>query len=357
MNAQIKILIVYNEPNPDFYYKKNKDSYENVNFIPYFEVDNLTPMEEYEIIADKLKSAGYKSYTLNIFDNLQVLLNDIKKNKPDIIFNFIEIYKENSRYEMNIVGLFEILDIPYTGSPPLALSNCQSKILTKRLLNAVGINTPNFKVFSRFSSKYSHNLRFPLMVKPAFEDASVGIENESIVRNNKELKNRIEYVLTYFAQPVLVEEYIKGRELNIAILGNNEPKALPISEIDFTEMPDHLYNIVSYQAKWEPMHEAYHKTIPICPAKLPKKIELKAKQTAVRAYKSMGCRDYARVDMRLANNGDLFVLEVNPNPDLTEGAGFMRSSEAAGYSYSRALRKIVKCVLRRNKNKFAVVKN
>ncbi len=346
-----KVLIAYNEPNPEYYHKQPKEDFNSMNFIPYFEVEDLTPMEEYEIISKKISFAGYTSYTLNIRDSIDILLNDIQKNKPDVIFNFIEIYKENSRLEMNIVGLFEILEIPYTGSPPLALANCQSKILAKRLLNMAGVKTPNFKVFPRFSSHYQHNLKFPLMVKPAFEDASVGIENESIVRNNKELKNRIEYVLHYFAQPALVEEYIKGRELNLAIMGNDKPRALPISEIDFTKMPDYLFNIVSYQAKWEPAHEAYHKTIPICPAKLPKKVARRAEAIAVKAYKTMGCRDYARVDMRFSEGGELYVLEVNPNPDLTEGAGFMRSAEAAGYSYGKALRKIVSFALKRSKKR------
>lgn len=349
MKEKIKVAVVYNEPHPDFYVKSGENNLKNADFIPYFEVEDLTPMEEYEILAEKLTKVGYKAYSVNIIDDIDILFNDIKKNKPDVIFNFVEIFKEDSRLEMNIVGLLELLKIPYTGAPPMALANCQSKVLAKRLLNAIGIPTPRFLVFKKYLSRYKHDLRFPLMVKPAFEDASVGIENESIVKNNKELKSRIEYILKYFAQPALVEEFIMGRELNVAVLGDKKPRVLPISEIDFTEMPDHLHNIVSYQAKWEPAHEAYHKTIPICPAELPKRIEEKAKKIALRAFKHMGCRDYARVDMRLSEDKKLYVLEVNPNPDLTEGAGFMRSAEAAGYSYSRALKRIVELALKRKK--------
>lgn len=349
MNEKIKVAVVYNEPHPDFYIKSGQNNLKNADFVPYFEVEDLTPMEEYEILAEKLTKVGLEAYPLNIVDDIDILFNNIKKNKPDVIFNFVEIFKENSRLEMNIVGLLELLKIPYTGAPPMALANCQSKVLAKRLLNAIGIPTPRFLVFKKYLSRYKHDLKFPLMVKPAFEDASVGIENESIVKNNKELKSRIEYILKYFAQPALVEEFIMGRELNVAVLGDKKPRVLPISEIDFTEMPGHLHNIVSYQAKWEPAHEAYHKTIPICPAELPKRIEEKAKDIALRAFKHMGCRDYARVDMRLSGNNELYVLEVNPNPDLTEGAGFMRSAEAAGYPYSRALKRIVELALKRKK--------
>jgi D-alanine-D-alanine ligase len=253
-----------------------------------------------------------------------MMLDDFKHKKPDIIFNFVELYKEEPQYEMNVVGLYELLGIPYTGASAMALANCQSKIFVKRMLNSKGINTPRFFIIKEPKKRYNHNLNFPLMVKPSLEDASVGIENESIVKNNKELKDRIEYILKYFFQPVLVEEFIDGRELNVAVLGDKKPKALPISEIDFSKMPDNLHNIVSYQAKWDPHHEAYHKTIPKCPARLPKSIENEAKNIALRAFRIMDCRDYARVDIRLSGDNDLFVLEVNPNPDLTDGAGFMQ---------------------------------
>ena len=338
---KIKVAIVFNEPHPELYIKPNQLEEKKLGFVPYFEVENITPIEEYEIMAQKLKKNGVNAYTLNIKDDILSLLKDIKKNKPDIVFNFVEIYKEDSRNEMNIVGLLELLRMPFTGAPPMALANCQSKIFTKRLLNAIGIKTPRFKILKKLPKSFRHSLKYPLIVKPAYEDASVGIENESIVENVEKLKERTDYIIKYFTQPALVEEFIEGRELNVAVLGDLEPAALPISEIDFSEMPDHLHNIVSYQAKWDPHHEAYHKTIPICPAKLPKRIEKKAKETALKAFKAMGCRDYARVDMRFSKDNQLYVLEVNPNPDLTEGAGFMRSSETSGLSYVETLKKII----------------
>jgi len=346
---KIKIAIVFNEPQPEYYIKSAEGEEKKADFVPYFEVDNITPIEEYEIMAQKLNKSGVNAYTLNIKDDIQSILKDIKKNKPDVIFNFIEIYKEDPRYEMNIVGMLELLKIPFTGAPSITLANCQSKFFTKRLLNAFGIKTPKFVIIKKIPKHFRHRLKYPLIIKPAFEDASVGIENESIVENVEKLKERTEYILKSFAQPALVEEFIEGRELNVAVLGDHEPAALPISEIDFTEMPDHLHNIVSYQAKWDPHHEAYHKTIPICPAKIPKRIENKAKEIALKAFKAMGCRDYARVDMRLSKDNHLFVLEVNPNPDLTEGAGFMRSAEASGLSYVDILKKIIDLALERKK--------
>jgi len=338
---KIKVALVFNEPHPELYVKHNRLDEEKLDFTPYFEVENITPLEEYEIMAKRLRKGGINAYTLNIIDDIKTLLLDIKKNKPNIIFNFIELYKEEARNEMNIVGLFELLRIPFTGAPPMALANCQSKIFTKRLLHTLNIRTPRFFILKRLPKTFRHGLKYPLIVKPAYEDASVGIENESIVENVEKLKERTEFIIKHFLQPALIEEFIEGRELNVAVIGDLETIALPISEIDFTEMPDHLHNIVSYQAKWNPQHEAYHKTIPICPAKLPKRIEKKAKEIALKAFKVMGCRDYARVDMRLSKDNKLFVLEVNPNPDLTEGAGFMRSAETSGLNYVDTLKKII----------------
>lgn len=346
----IKVAIVYNEPQPEMYKTPQSDE-ESLEFETYFEVDKITPMEEYRIMAERLSKAGFETYTLNIKDNIFTFIDDYKKNKPDVVFNFVEIYKEKPHLEMNVVGLYELLGVNYTGAPPMALANCQNKQLAKRILSSENIPTPAFVLFKKPLRTYKHNLTYPVIVKPAFEDASVGIENSAIVTNHKSLKNRIEYIFEHFSQPALCEEYIEGRELNVAIFGDKKPRALPISEIDFSEMPDHLYNIVSYQAKWDPLHEAYHKTIPICPAILPKRIESKAKEIALKAFQVMGARDYARVDIRLSKDNQLYVLEVNPNPDLTEDAGFMRSAKAAGYSYVRALSRIIMFAYRRGKRK------
>jgi len=345
---KIKVAVVYNEPQPEMYRKSSDPNPENPEFKTYFEVDDTTPMEEYDYVAERLNAVGLNAYTLNIQDSLQKMLDNFEKQKPDVIFNFVEIYKEDSRLEMNIVGLYELLGIPYTGAPALALANCQNKILAKRMLSSNGVRVPSFFIVKKKSRQYRHKLNYPLLIKPSLEDASVGIENESIVHNSRQLKERIEYVLHYFEQPVLVEEFIEGRELNVAVMGSNRFRVLPISEIDFTKMPDHLHNIVSYQAKWDPHHESYHKTIPKCPAPLSKKIEERAKKIAIKAFNVMGCRGYARVDMRLSKDKKLYVLEVNPNPDLTEGAGFMRSAEHAGMSYGQALKRIINYAIRSN---------
>ncbi len=347
---KIKVSILYNEPNPELYKNFEITKKKLIKFVPYFDIEDLTPIEEYKIIKKRIEKYGFDVYTFNIQENFYALIENLKKEKPDVIFNFVEIFNNLPILEMNITGIFELMKIPYTGAPPIALANCQNKILTKQILKSSGIKTPNFKIIKEKKNRYTHNLNYPLIVKPVFEDASAGVDINAVVKNYSELKNRIEKLLKEFELPLLVEEFIEGRELNVAILGDKEPKVLPISEIDFSKMPENLPHIVSYQAKWDQFHEVYHKTIPICPAQLPTEIEQKINEIAIKVFKIMGVRDYARIDIRLSKDNEIYVLEVNPNPDLTEGAGFMRSAEAAGYSYDETLIEIINLALQRKIN-------
>lgn len=337
----MKVAVIFNdftlEETPSSPAQKNPD----LGFKPYFAISNHDPLADFRDIVNAINKSGYDAYLLNIRDDINLFMDDFLTNKPNVIFNLVELYKENPKLEMPFAGVLELLKVPITGAPPIALGTCQNKTLTKRILKRAGVRTPDFRFIEKREKIYRHGLQYPLIVKPAFEDASVGIENDSIVYNQEGLRKRIDHVFEHYEQPVLLEEFIDGRELNVAVMGDKEPFALPISEIDFTRMPKHLHNIVSYQAKWDPYHEAYHKTIPVCPAKLPQKITREAQKIALTCFKAVGCRDYARVDIRLSKDKKLYVLEVNPNPDLTEGAGFMRSAHAGGYTYRKALKKIV----------------
>lgn len=337
----MKVAVVFNEVNPEIY-ETPKRSAKKLDFKPVFDLNTLNPLYEYELIAKSLQKAGYEAYTLNIMDSIQHFIKDYEKQKPDVVFNFVELYKDQPQLEMSFTGLLELLNIAYTGAPPMALGTCQNKNLTKRILGSLGIRTPRYKIIKSMDRSFRLGLKYPLIVKPAWEDASVGIENDSIVYNVDALKKRVEHVFNSFKQPSLVEEFIVGRELNVAVFGDKNPVVLPISEIDFSGMPDNLHPIVSFQAKWDPMHEAYHKTIPICPAKLSDETRQEAEKMALECVNAVGTRDYSRVDMRLSKEDNkLYVLEANPNPDLTEDAGFMRSAKHAGYSYKKTIKMIV----------------
>jgi len=249
----------------------------------------------------------------------------------------------DSHQEMNVPSLLELLRIPYTGSSPLALGICQNKGLAKDILRANGIPTPDYKVLRDFDD-WKAEMDFPLFVKPLREDASIGISSKSYVTTEAELKGQVEYIHAQYGQPALVEEYIDGRELNVAILGNASPRILPISEIlfDFDQEP----KIVGYSAKWLKETEEYEKTNPVCPAVLEEAAKNKVERVALYAYLAVCCRDYARVDMRLRDDM-LFVLEVNANPDISHETGFARSLRAAGIPYEEFIRQIVFFALER----------
>ena len=165
--TKIKVAVVYNEPEPEMYLKPpEKTENSSTDFVPYFEVDKTTPMEEYEYVVQRLKNVGLDAFTLNIKDNLQLLLSTLQDKKPDVIFNFVELFKDNSRLEMNIVGMYELLGIPYTGAPALSLANCQNKILAKRLLSTSGIRIPKFFIVTEKSTRYTHRLKYPFFNQP-----------------------------------------------------------------------------------------------------------------------------------------------------------------------------------------------
>ncbi len=328
---------------------------EALGFTPYFDLEDIPAEQEYTNIEHALVDAGYKVASYNVKDRFERLFKFLARRKIDVVFNLVEFFHGRPEQEMNVASFYELLEIPYTGAPPMTLALCQNKPMAKAILRSYDLPTPrSMTVRTMADFKSRHNLHYPVIVKPACEDGSGGIENASIVSTLEDLKARTEYVLSDFKMDALIEEYIEGRELNVAVLGNGpDRRALPISEIEFGGMPEHLYKIVSYQAKWDPMHEAYHKTIPSCPADLPPAITEYAQQLALKATEALGTRDYARVDMRMNKDGELFILEVNPNPNLSEGTGIARSAEAAGFAFKDLLGNIVESALSRDKHKSA----
>ncbi len=305
-------------------------------------------MEEMEDIKSALNALGYRTTILNVDSNVFRLLDYLREERPDLIFNLVECVENEAIQEMNVAGLYDLLKIPYTGAGGLALGTALNKPRVKELLGYHGIPTPRFQVFG-LSDKLvpREDFRFPLIVKPSREDASVGISDDSVVYSLNDLRKRIRLIHQEFDQPALVEEYINGRELNVAILGNRKPMTLPISEIDFSGLTEDMEKIVSYAAKWMHGTVAYEGTKGVCPAVLDPGTEARVKDLALQCFHLIGCRDYARVDFRLAPDGTPYVLEVNPNPDISDEAGFARSARAAGLTFQETIGKIVECALER----------
>ncbi|MEX1138290.1 MAG: ATP-grasp domain-containing protein [Bacteroidota bacterium] len=316
------------------------------NMIDMSEVGVL---EEREHVQGALQQVGYKATLFNMNGDIQRLLDFVKQKQPDVIFNLCESVGNESIHEMHVAGLYELLGVPYTGAPAFALGTCLNKARTKEILGHHGIKTPRFAIYKNIGELTEDTLalKFPIIVKPSREDASVGIENTSIVDDFASLRKRIRYIFNEFDQPALAEEYINGRELNVGIIGNKRPIALPISEIDFSGLPSEFPKIVTYNAKWMQGTPEYVGTVGVCPANLPVELEKRLKETALKCYRLMGLRDYGRIDIRLDKNSNPYVLEVNPNPDLSDDAGFARSARAYGLSFEDTIAKIVEYALER----------
>lgn len=340
------VLVLYNQVGEDEYQHLKHVDPKTLGFEPVYPLDVATSAEEYRAIVKALRSEGFKVRAANVREDLGRLERLLRRNRPDVIFNLVEFFHESAELEAAVAGLFELYQIPYTGAPPFALALCQRKGLTKQVLLANGVPTPKFRSLTEARIPRRHGLRYPLIVKPAREDASAGVDEKAVVHDYAELQARLEHVFAEFRPPVLVEEFIEGRELHVGVFGNDAPEVLPAVEFDFSDLPADYPAIISYEAKWDPLQEIYHRVHSVCPAKVSRRAWKKVQDVCLRAYRVCGCRDYARLDIRLANSHP-YILEVNPNPDLTEGVSFMESAEVAGYPFPEALRRIVEMALAR----------
>lgn len=296
----------------------------------------------------------------NIADDIEVALKKLKidfkripankemfkileKEKFDLIFNAAdEGFEMNTQLEAHVPAVLDLYKIPYTGSNYLTLGTCVNKIRTKEILKMNGLPTANFTLFDKkINSKTKiPKLKFPLIIKPAQEDGSIGIRENSVVETKEELIKKVNEVIEKYKQPALVEEFIDGREIYVGVLGRDELETLPITEINFT-LPKGYRNFLPYEAKWNEESVYYKNTTPVCPAKLDKKLENQLKENAIKAYKLLGLRDYGRVDFRINKKNQIFILEVNPNPDLSNGTGVSRMANAKGISYEDLIEKII----------------
>jgi D-alanine-D-alanine ligase len=238
-----------------------------------------------------------------------------------------------------------LIGVPYTGAPPLALGLCRDKVKTKLILRGHGIPTAPF-VLVEDTDAPLEGLRFPVIAKPAAEDGSLGITDASVAADEGAARRAIAAVLEKFG-PVLVEEFIEGRELNVPVLGNAPPRVLPFSEIDFTGLAPGLPHICGYEAKWEQTDARYAGTVGICPADLPAPLRDRLEHWSALAFRFLGLRDYARIDWRLSPTRGLIVLEANPNPDISPTSGFLRSVRAAGMDYRDFIAQVLEETLSR----------
>lgn len=347
MAGRVSVAVLYNQIGEDEYERMIRTARRQADLLLPRHGAITTVAEQIGALAAGLQEAGFRVRAVNVRDSFPDLLRALRRDPPDVVFNLVEFFHDDPRLEATVAGLYELLRIPYTGAAPLALMLCQKKSAAKDLLLANGIRTPRFRVFREGPVPRRHGLRYPLIVKPVQEDASAGIDEASVVDTPGALDERVRFVWKEFDQPALVEEFIEGRELHVPVFGNYPPRALPVAEMDFSRLPPETRTVLTFGAKWDPRSVVYQNVETRCPADLPARLRTKVEKIAVAAAGVLGCRDYARVDLRVSAKGAVYVLEVNPNPDLAEGDVFMTAAHAAGISGTQVLRKIIELALRR----------
>lgn len=303
-------------------------------------------------IEKTLLERGYKVSFFD-FNNVSKAFADLRASDVDVVFNVCERINNSSLLEPHAASILDVLQIPYTGSNPFTLSLCIDKIRVKKLLAYHDIPTPNWDYAYSMDDDIDDELKYPLIVKPGNTDNSIGITNESVVSNKRELKKQLEKVIVEMGRPALVEEYIEGDEYDISIIGNDEIdlRVLPLSRSIFDKMPKGYWHIYPYDAKWEEKN-VYSKIIVQRPPKnISKRLESLITEISLDTYNILDCHDYGRVEVRVDKNDNPYVLELNPNPSINIGDCVPACAELIGMNYGDFIEEIIRMAIRRYKNK------
>jgi D-alanine-D-alanine ligase len=301
-------------------------------------------------IVAVLTRHGYPATGLGITDDIPLALRSLAQLEPAVVFNLCESIHGDNRFEGLLALLLDLEGIPYTGSAAFPLALALHKDKAKEVLRARGVPTPGAVLLDDPDTSRV-TLDFPLIVKPVREDASVGIASASVVRDRRALDDRVAYVLAHYRQPALVEQYIEGREIYVSLLERpgKPPQIFPFFEIDFSEMPSDRPRIVSFEGKWVQDSVEYLGTKPVRCQGLSPALRTRVAETALAAFQAIGLRDYARIDIRLTEEGVPYVIDVNPNCDLSDLAGgFSKAARAGGLSYEDVILRLLELALARS---------
>jgi D-alanine-D-alanine ligase len=300
----------------------------------------LDKKEVEDEVAEALGKLGHQA-TLHCLDGSIKSLHALARIDCDLIFNLAESFAGNDTADYCIAAYLELLGKQFTGSGSRGLLYGQEKANAKKILEFHGIHTPVFARSYRGRLDFSHDLEFPVIVKPAREDGSIGIEFNAVVNSIRELMERIDWLHANFDSPVLIEEYVDGREMYVGVLGNDNPTALPIVELDLSKLPEGTPRIAGAEVKWGRGTPAYRDTKSAIVENLAEETSALLQQTAIAVFQALELRDYARIDMRLRPDGRVAVIEANPNPWLASKAEFVMAARKAGRTYTQLIGEIV----------------
>lgn len=298
-----------------------------------------------------VRDAIAERYTVELVEANADAFERLRTMKPTFVFNIAEGLYGVSR-EAQLPAMLELLQIPYLGSDPLTLALCLDKGRTKEILAYHGVRTAPFVIVSTMDELEDARVRFPQIVKPLHEGSSKGIYNSCVVRNSEELEREVQTIIEHYHEPVLVEEFLAGREFTVAIMGNGSAlTVLPIVEISFAALPPGMNPIYSYEAKWIWDRADNPLEIFSCPAHIPDALAAGIGALCKRTYQVLRCRDWSRIDVRLDGQGHPHILEVNPLPGILprpeDNSCFPKAARAAGMSYAQLINSVLDCAMDR----------
>ena len=297
-------------------------------------------------LYDALTSLAYRVVKIPVRGTLEVLENQLNSFSPNgtFIFNNCDGFNGNNLGAVQVIRLIERMGFSHTGASADSIELCINKPRCTENLQRFDIPTPRYQVFEKADIEFQ--LEFPAIVKPSVEDASMGIDLCSVVCNREELFKRVAYIIEEYQEPAIVEQFIGGRELAVAMWGNEVLEILPIAEDDYSAIPNPLEHLLTYEAKWKPESPLFQKTPARVPAILNDKEEQAVHKVAEDSFRAVGLRDLGRVDIRL-DNGIPYVIDINELPDLSPDAGFWNSARATGLTYAQMVERILIHALQR----------
>ena len=302
---------------------------------------------EYHVI-ESLRHLHHNVSVIGIFDNLEEMIAKLKENKPELVFNLTEQFYGERLWDKNIVGVLDMLQIPYTGSGPMGMMLCRDKRLCKQLLGLHRIRVPNFLSLPWGKTVHvNKSIQFPLVVKPARGDGSEGISNASLVNTVEALAERAEFIHDRWQQDAIAEEYIDGRELYVTVLGNKRLQVCPARECLFDQDKEQGPNMATYRVKWNDEYREKWGVNFGFAENLDEEVVKRIERVCKRAYRILHLRDYGRIDLRLRPDGKIAILEANPNPDLAWGEEVAEAAQRAGIDYEHLIDFILRQTLKR----------
>jgi D-alanine-D-alanine ligase len=300
-------------------------------------------------VAAALRRRKHTVSILGVHGSVTRLITGLRRRKPDLVFNLMEMFDDDVNGDVAVTGLLEILGVPYTGGGPGEFYLRSDKSLAKKLLAFEDIRSPDFAVFApKAGMETGGNLQMPLFVKPLRADASIGVNGKSLVSTSEQLMARVQAIHKELHDAALAEEYIEGREFYVGVLGNGTPTALPPIEVDFTGFPDGKPRIMDARAKFEKGTPEYRGTKSVL-ADIPDELRARLQKISVDAYRALRVRDYGRVDLRMAETGEIYVIEVNASCYLEQTGEFATAAAAAGIEYDELVSQIVDLAMERAK--------